>query len=334
MNRDIILQAKAMEATDIHIVPGENLRFRCYGNLRVIDCVEEEDVWEIWWRSIADENNVKQLQENGATELACYYGCSLRVSLFKVNGRVEGSIRLLRNLDGIPADPNPQLLEDIAWLQDGLVLIGGSTGSGKTTTLMRILDIINRERALHIITLEDPPEFDLHSKLSCIRRRQIGRDVPDFAMGLRSALREDPDVIVLGELRSPESIAAALLAAETGHLVMATVHGGNVADVVGRMVHAFPAERHAEIRCQLASTLRIVAAQRLFMLEPDCLLLREYAYWNGALSNLVREGKEAQLQSYLQTMGKGAQTWQKAVANLLNADLSYAIKKRLRSLVE
>ncbi len=334
MNADFFVCAKNNNVTDVHIIPDEVMRLRLNGKLQKTEKHIPFKVWNSWWQNFADERVFESLKRTGAAELSVFYGCNLRLSLYMVSGRVEGSIRILPELYELPQDPELSLLGKIAFCDSGLVLIGGATGSGKTSTLMRILDIINKERSLHIIMLEDPPEFNLSSQQSCIRRRVVGSDTPDFATGLRSALREDPDVIVLGELRDKETLATALLAAETGHLVMATVHGGNITEIIGRVIHAFPAEKQQETRFQLASVLRWVMAQKLIPLTERRILLREYVQWNTAMATLVHEGTERQLESYLQTMGNNAQTWADAVRKITTvANLSSAEKEILNGLL-
>ena len=167
--------------------------------------------------------------------------------------------------------------------------------------MARVLEGIGKEKARHIVTLEDPVEYVLSAGKSLVRQREIGRDAVSFAEGVRESLREDPDVIAVGEMRDRETIAAALTAAETGHLVLGTLHNGRALEAVGRMVHVFPAEEQSEVRLIISSVLRCVSAQRLWRMGTKTVLLREILTNTPAVANLIREGKEAQVLSYMET---------------------------------
>ncbi len=189
-------------------------------------------------------------------------------------------------------------------LPHGLVIVCGATGSGKSTTLASLAEEAATRRSLAIVTLENPIEYRLHGgDASIIRQREVGRDVPDFASGLRDALREDPDVIVVGEMRDPETIALALTAAETGHLVLATLHSGSAASAIDRIVDAYPPGRQGQIRAQLADVLRVVLAQRLLPRARGSgrTLAVEVLRVNHAAASMIREGKTAQLATLLQS---------------------------------
>ena len=210
-------------------------------------------------------------------------------------------------------DPDEKWLEKIAKLSSGLVLFSGPTGSGKSTTMARVLEQIGKEKARHIVTFEDPVEYVLSVGKSLVRQREIGRDAVSFAEGVRESLREDPDVIAVGEMRDRETIAAALTAAETGHLVLGTLHNGRALEAVGRMVHVFPAEEQNEVRLIISSVLRCVSAQRLWRMGTKTVLLREILTNTPAVANLIREGKEAQVLSYMETGVNDMRTLRQAV---------------------
>ena len=198
------------------------------------------------------------------------------------------------------------------------MLLTGVTGSGKSTTLAAIINEINQNRAVHILTLEDPVEYRFASDRSLIHQREIGRDTVDFASGLRAALREDPDVVVVGELRDLETISIAVTAAETGHLVLATLHTRSAVETVDRIIDVFPEQQQRQIRVQLAGCLQAVASQQLL---PDKKGGRravfEIMIVTPALRNLIREGKTQQMGSYIQTGGQyGMQTMEAAVEEL------------------
>ena len=199
-----------------------------------------------------------------------------------------------------------------------MVLITGVTGSGKSTTLASVLNEINQTRAVHIITLEDPVEYKFVSAKSLIHQREVGSDTQSFASGLKSALREDPDVIAVGELRDLETIAIAVTAAETGHLVFATLHTRSAAETVNRMIDVFPEQQQRQIRVQIAGSLQAVVSQQLL---PDKQGGRTAAFEimivTPALRNLIREGKTQQMESFIQTGRQyGMQTMEAAVERL------------------
>ena len=206
----------------------------------------------------------------------------------------------------------------------GMVLVTGPTGSGKTTTLAALLDHINHTRSEHILTIEDPIEFVYQSDKSLVHQRQLNEDTRSFANALRAALREDPDVILVGEMRDLETIQLAVSAAETGHLVFGTLHTSSAAQTVDRMVDVFPPEQQTQIRVQLSGSLAAVFSQTLCKRhdpKPDQfgrVMAQEILINTPATANLIREGKTAQLYSQIQTGGEqGMQTLEKALANLV-----------------
>lgn len=210
----------------------------------------------------------------------------------------------------------------------GLILVTGPTGSGKTTTLAAMIDYINATRAEHILTIEDPIEFIHTSKKGVVHQRELGQDTRSFSNALKSALREDPDVILLGEMRDLETISLALTAAETGHLVLGTLHTSNAASTVDRIVDVFPEGQQTQIRIQLASSLVAVLSQTLLpkVLEDGTkkgrVMAQEILINNTAIANLIREGKTAQIYSILQTsMGTGMQTLENALKTLFRQKL-------------
>lgn len=328
MMEAVIRQARERGATDIHVTAGEPIRFRVRGRLERTEYVAESAVWQDWWQGLLTEAERSLLATAGAVEVAPASG--MRVALYRTDGAVAGAIRLLSPLAALPPDPNPDLLGRAAEVTGGLVLIGGATGSGKTTTLWRIVEIINATRPVHVISLEDPPEYRLPSQAACIHQRGIGTDVPDWETGLVSALREDPDVLVIGELRMAGTVAAALRAAQTGHLVLATLHAGSAEAVIGRLVHMFALGGQEEIRYQLASALQLLIVQQLVLLVQVQAVVREWVWRNPAMVTLVRDGKEHQMAAYLQTMGDQAQTWEQSRQQLLTAGLVAADAAVLR----
>ena len=216
------------------------------------------------------------------------------------------------------------MVEETSHRPRGLILVTGPTGSGKTTTLAALLDHINHTRAEHILTIEDPIEFTYKNEKSLIHQRQLGEDTRSFAAALRAALREDPDVILVGEMRDLETIQLAISAAETGHLVFGTLHTSSASQTVDRMVDVFPPAQQTQIRVQLSSSLVGVFSQTLCKrLNPapgqfGRVMAQEIMINTPAIGNLIREGKTAQLYSQIQTGAQmGMQTLERALANLV-----------------
>ncbi|HWC33728.1 MAG TPA: type IV pilus twitching motility protein PilT [Mycobacteriales bacterium] len=213
----------------------------------------------------------------------------------------------------------PQIVQQMIHQPHGLVLVTGPTGSGKSTTLAAMIDQINMERACHIVTIEDPIEYLHNHKVGVINQREIGQDSESFHTALRAVLREDPDVVLVGEMRDPESIQAALTIAETGHLVFATLHTNDTAQAVDRIVDVFPAERRPQIQVQLAHVLSGVVYQRLLpRVEGGLVAAFEVMLGNHAVRNLIREGKTRQLRNVVAThQSEGMQTLEMHLARLV-----------------
>jgi len=213
----------------------------------------------------------------------------------------------------------PEVVEKFVKLPQGLVLVTGPTGSGKSTTLASMLDYINTHRACHILTIEDPVEYVHQHKRSAVNQREIGEDADSFYAALRSALREDPDVLLVGEMRDPESISVALTIAETGHLVFATLHTNDTAQALDRIVDVFPADRRDQVQVQLSATLQGVIYQRLLPRVGTGLVAAfEVMVGNHAVKNLVREGKTRQLRNVVSThQSEGMQTLETGLNDLV-----------------
>jgi twitching motility protein PilT len=214
----------------------------------------------------------------------------------------------------------PTSVEQFAWLPRGLVLVTGPTGSGKSTTLASLVDIINRERAVHIMTVEDPIEFLHHHKRAIVNQREVGEDTHSFASALKHVLRQDPDVILVGEMRDLETISTALTAAETGHLVFATLHTQDAPQSIDRVIDVFPSHQQQQIRVQLASALQGICTQQLIP-TVDGLgrnVACEVMVATPAIRNLIREGKTHQIYSMMQAGGKfGMVTMDMSLAHLV-----------------
>ena len=255
-----------------------------------------------------------------------------RVNFYKDKGSYAAAFRTISDKAPTLEDMGmPPIVTTIAEKPRGLVLVTGPTGSGKSTTLAAMIDYINRTRAEHILTIEDPIEFVHTSKMSVIHQRELGQDTRSFANALKSALREDPDIILVGEMRDHETIALALTAAETGHLVFGTLHTSSASQTIDRIIDVFPQGQQQQIRVQLANSLVAVFAQTLIQKRlPDGtpkgrIMAQEIMVVTPAVANLIRESKAAQIYSTIQTSSEaGMQTLEAALANL--------VKKRLITL--
>ena len=304
---EIISLAQRQRASDIHIVAGIPIRIRVDGRLRNLDeNIMSHDDCEAYARELS--NHYEDISHIGEQDLAIGFadGTRCRVNLFRQQGNVSAAIRILNN--HIPAFEELGLPGNIASFADfnqGIVLITGETGSGKSTTLATLLDKINHNQDKHIITLEDPIEYIYTPDRCIINQREVGQDTRSYADGLKSILREDPDVILVGEMRSLDTIETALIAAETGHLVFATLHTNSAADTVDRIVDVFPSGQQAQIRMQLSMSLQAVVCQQLLphMSGRGRVLATEVMIANGAIRNLIREGKTPQIANAIATSG-------------------------------
>jgi twitching motility protein PilT len=246
-----------------------------------------------------------------------------RVNCYMQRGSVSAAFRLVPQ--GIPALEDlgvPPVLREFTRKPRGFVLVTGPTGSGKSTTLAAMIDVINRERQDHILTIEDPIEFLHQHKRSIVNQREIGSDAETFALGLRAALRQDPDVILVGEMRDLETVSTALTAAETGHLVFATLHTQSTAQTIDRIIDVFPPEQQAQVRTQLSVALQGVVTQQLLPTADGQgrTVACEVLVPNPAVRNLIREGKTHQIYSAIQTAGSlGMQTMDADLARLVRS---------------
>ena len=304
---EIITAAQRLRASDIHIVCGIPIRVRVDGKLHNLDnnVMTAEDC-ESYARDLS--HHYEAISHIGEQDLAIGFpdGTRCRVNLFRQQGYVSAAIRILNN--HIPAFEELGLPANIAGFTEfnqGIVLVTGETGSGKSTTLACLLDKINHTQCKHIITLEDPIEYIYTPDQCIINQREVGQDTRSFADGLKSVLREDPDVILVGEMRNLETIETALIAAETGHLVFATLHTNSAADTVDRIVEVFPANQQHQIRMQLSMCLQAVVSQQLLPHQSGRgrVLATEVMSVTPAIRNLIREGKTPQIANAIATSG-------------------------------
>ena len=301
----IIAKAAADGGSDIHLVCALPVKYRLDGVLEDMDStpLTAEDC-EGYARRLAGEH-YGQLARGGELDLAASFdGVRVRINLFRQQGHVSAAIRLLsQKIPRLDALGLPPAVSAFPSLQRGIVLVTGETGSGKSTTLAALLDEINRTRKDHIITLEDPIEY-IYTPVQCvINQREIGKDTASYAQGLRTILREDPDVILIGEMRDLDTIETALTAAETGHLVFATLHTNSAADSIDRIVDVFPEGRQKQIRMQLSTCLQAVLSQQLLRRREGRgrVCACEVMMVNSAIRNLIREGKTPQIANVLAT---------------------------------
>jgi len=301
----LIREARALKASDLHLKAGQPPIVRVDGALRPLDGyppLSREDC-----DSLCSQLLGRGLPPSGEVDLAkTVEGCRLRVNLFHAQNGVCAAIRLLS--DEIPQLESLGLPPSVLELKDllrGIVLVTGQTGSGKSTTLAALLNAINHERPCHILTLEDPIEYLYTPDRSLINQREIGADTASYAQGLREALREDPDILLIGEMRDLDTIETALTAAETGHLVFATLHTNSAADSIDRIVSVFPSGRQQQARMQLSTTLKAVLSQQLLpRIGGGRALACELMMVNPAIQNLIREGKTPQINSTIATSAK------------------------------
>ncbi|NEO37953.1 MAG: type IV pilus twitching motility protein PilT [Moorea sp. SIOASIH] len=332
MIEDLMEQMIEMGGSDMHIQAGAPVYFRVSGKLQPIDdeALNPQACQRLIF-SMLNNSQRKELEQNW--ELDCSYGVKglarFRVNVYKERGCYAACLRALSskipNFDKLGL---PDVVRSMSERPRGMVLVTGPTGSGKTTTLAAMIDLINRTRAEHILTVEDPIEYVFPNIKSLIHQRQKGEDTKSFANALKGALREDPDVILVGEMRDMETIGLAISAAETGHLVFGTLHTNSAAQTVDRIIDVFPFGQQAQIRAQLSNSLIAVFSQCLVPKknpkpgEFGRTMAQEIMVVTPAISNLIREGKTSQVYSAIQTGVKlGMQTLEQALAGQVKSGL-------------
>jgi len=305
--RLLVQTAQDEGASDLHLREGHAARVRVDGELFDLESyVVGSDTMDQFLLELLPAGGRQQLAVSRGLDLSHEVPgvCRLRVNLYLSLGLVNAAIRLIptaiRTMDEIYL---PQACYDFCRLRHGLVLVTGPTGSGKTTTLAAMIDYINHERRAHIVTIEDPVEFVYEECLATITQREIGRDAGTFATALRHAFRQDPDVILIGEMRDLETMQIALTLAETGHLTFSTLHTNEAASTINRIIDSFPPHQQAQVRAQLAESLAGVIAQQLLPRGAGGgrVAAREVLICTRAVKNLIRENKVAQIASAMQT---------------------------------
>jgi twitching motility protein PilT len=325
---DLLAQIATQPYSDVHLVCGQVPLLRVHGDLQAVSPCEPLSA-----QSLADfraralqPSRLSSYELQGDADASLSLGAQrFRLNFFKASSGDGCALRRLS--DSIPSMDALQLppaLRACLDLDKGLVLVTGSTGSGKSTTLASLLDEVNRTRPLHVLTLEDPIEYLHPSGRALVSQREVGTDMASFAEGLRAALREDPDIILVGEMRDPETITLALTAAETGHLVFATLHTRDTSSAISRILDSLPVSQQNQARNQLSQALEVVVTQHLHKRidQPGRVASFEVLVCNDAVRNLIRQDKLHEIANVLQTNKKsGMQTMQTAIHELALAGL-------------
>ncbi len=314
-------------ASDVHITPGVPPAMRDKGkivHMEGFDVLSGQETREVVY-SILNDDQRKRFETGKQLDFAYAIPgvARFRVNCFFQRGSVSAAFRLVpQDIPSLDSLKVPQVLRELCAKPRGFVLVTGPTGSGKSTTLAAMLDVINEEKQDHILTIEDPIEFLHQHKRSIVNQREVGSDAPDFALGLRAALREDPDVILVGEMRDLETISTALTAAETGHLVFATLHTQSTAQTVDRIIDVFPPQQQGQVRTQLSIALQGIVTQQLLPTADGMgrVVATEVLIPTPAIRNLIREGKTHQIYAAVQTSGAvGMQTMDADLARLVRS---------------
>jgi len=324
---ELLLEVVDRRASDLHLTAGAQPMVRVRGRLQAVDdypTLTPTDTREIIY-SILSNDQRQKLENNWQIDFAYQIPnrARFRVNAYFQRGALGAAFRLIPfEIAPLETLGLPPAVAEMANRPRGLVLVTGPTGSGKSTTLASLIDVINSTREEHIMTIEDPIEF-LHRHKKCIvNQREIGADAPTFADGLKAALRQDPDVILVGEMRDMETISTAITAAETGHLVFATLHTQDTPQTVDRIVDVFPGFQQGQIRTQLAIGLQGILTQQLLPTTDGAgrCVATEVLVPTPAVRNLIREGKTHQIYSVLQTGGaQGMQTMDASLAGLVRS---------------
>ncbi|MDP7009532.1 MAG: type IV pilus twitching motility protein PilT [Phycisphaerales bacterium] len=294
-------------ASDLHLTVGRKPTLRLHGGLKNLDTkVLDGDDCVALMKQITPEKAQQELQEEGSCDFGFAFGTQarFRVAIFRQRGDITLVLRLIPNeLLTFEQIGLPKILKELIRRPRGLFIVTGPTGSGKTTSLATMIDYVNTNLERHIVTAEDPIEYYHYHKKSIVNQREVGNDVPSFSEALRRVLRADPDVILVGEMRDLETIEAAIQAAETGHLVFATLHTTGAAGTINRIVDAFPTNQQEQVRVQLSTSLISVLSQVLLRRvdKPGRVAAYEFLVVTPAVANLIRENKTFRIDSAIQT---------------------------------
>lgn len=323
---ELIEDAKKRGCSDVHITVGTSIALRIYGKLEMLSpAPTAEESTAMILEALTEKQKENVLSgEDLDFALMLSDGTRVRANIYHQRNNLAATYRILR--DTIPSFDElniPEAARKLINEPRGLVLITGPTGSGKTTTLASMIDYVNKKQAKHVMTIEDPIEYVYYHAKSMIHQREVGRDVDSFAKALRSSLREDPDIILVGEMRDYETISAAITAAETGHLVLSTLHTTGAAQTIERIIDAYPPHGQAQARTQLANVLRGIVTQQLIPRDDGegMAMATEILINTDAVANQIRENKTHQIISTMQAgMLLGMHT--------MNADLKRLVREQ------
>jgi len=313
-------------ATDLHLSAGAKPMIRMIGELVPIDKVPvlTDEVNKLLLYEIMEKEQQERYEKTKDLDIAYTSESTksrFRTNIFQDRKGMSAVFRLIpteiKTIDELNLSP---LIKDFSNLNKGLVLVTGPAASGKSTTLAAMVDHINKSREDHVLTIEDPIEFVHFSKKCLVNQRQVGKNTNSFATALKAALREDPDVIMVGELRDLETIELAITAAETGHLVFGTLHTGSAAKTVDRVINSFPTKGQAQIRAMLSESLKgVVSQQLLYTIDKQRIVAQEILIGTPAIGNMIREGKTFQIPSIMQASRKeGMTTMDGSIMDLFN----------------
>lgn len=318
---NLLLEAAGKKASDVHITVGIPVKMRLYGKLISMNehIVTDEDCHTVFNKILTDGQK-NHMKTHGEFDLALSIKeRRFRLNVYRVGKAYSFAFRYLNDtILSFQELGLPKCVRSLCQLNSGLILVTGPTGMGKTTTLSSMVDWINTNRDVHIVTLEDPIEYIHKHKKSIVNQREIGSDSNSFVDGLRSALRQDPDIIFVGEMRDLDSISIALTAAETGHLVLSTLHTIGAAKTIDRIIDVFPPHQQSQVKAQLSIVLDSVISQQLIpSTEGDLVLAYEVMRCTPAIRTLIREGKAYQIPNIIRTNSKnGMITMDKHLLNL------------------
>jgi twitching motility protein PilT len=323
--QELLGHVLTQQASDLHVTAGTSPTLRIHGDLRPLDQygrLEPDQVRRMIYAILTQQQRERLEQD---LELDLSYSlpgkARFRVNVYFQRDAMGGAFRLIPfEIRSVEELGLPQQLNEFARFPRGLVLVTGPTGSGKSTTLAALLDVVNNERACHIMTIEDPIEYLHHHKQAMVNQREVGADTHSFAAALKHVLRQDPDVILVGEMRDLETIQTAVTAAETGHLVFATLHTQDAPQTIDRVIDAFPPHQQQQIRVQLSTTLQAIVTQQLLQTfdGQGRVVATEILVATPAIRNLIREAKVHQIYSAMQAGGRyGMHTMDFALAHLV-----------------
>lgn len=330
----LLTKAYTEESSDLHITVNSPPIYRTHGNLiRFGDSPLTSEQTAVMAKKVLG-SNWEAFQKQGEFDFAYHIEgvARFRINAFKQSGSISLAARVISTeIPTIEQLDMPLVLNELSLKPQGLILVTGPTGSGKSTTLAAMIDYVNRNESKHIITLEDPVEYIHDHKQSVVQQREIGFDTLKFANGLRAALRQDPDVILVGEMRDLETISTAITAAETGHLVLATLHTNSAAQTINRIIDVFPPHQQGQIRIQLASVLEAIISQRLFKRKDvqGRIAATEILLNHSSVGNLIRNEKVDQIDNVIQTSrALGMHTLDMSINELINTGkIDYAEAK-------